>query len=616
MTSDKPTNLHDEDPPSRVFDETRPSMLANSAPTPESETLAPDAEPEPVTIEPTEPQVSFETATFATDTSTEPAPTTEPQIDAPTAIVPPDDSAPETDAGVEAAPIEPQTVAPIPAPIAPELLKEFAATQQPANAEPTAPTAPAENPALSLRFEPAPDAPFQSSVTIGVRYDAPNARVFYTLDGTLPDQTSTPYTAEKILLTESTTLSARAFASESVGAVQSADYIVKKPLWQELEPADQSDQTEHKASRNWSAPDGWQSGAASVRGKLHAHRALWREDAFALGDVGDWSIAIVSDGAGSAPLSRVGSRVACEAALNSLQTSLGALETLSDEANALQQTDLPRVREALMRAATDALDAIRAQADERARPLSAFAATLLILVRRAWNEAQLCASLQVGDGAIALDCGSGLKMLGDADHGQHSSETRFLTTGGIEASLASRVKFSLPADLRATLVVSDGVSDDYFPEDKRLIEVFDAVMPLAQNADDAGAALLEWLGYEKKGSSDDRTLVLSWPGTAIGEVGSTDADSVEIAAVSGEMEEAGLPPSSNRDDGETGEAKAMSGSEKEATAMAAGLTPPSNLEAEPQTRLEEGGSPAPSEPPTTNAIPAESPESTEPTDGS
>ena len=105
-------------------------------------------------------------------------------------------------------------------------------------------------------------------------------------------------------------------------------------------------------------------------------------------------------------------------------------------------------------------------------------------------------------------------MLGEADHGQHSSETRFLTTGGMEADFANRVKFSLPQDLRATLLVTDGVSDDYFPEDKRLGEVFDAVKPLVQNAPDAAAALLSWLGYEKKGSSDDRTLILSWPRSA------------------------------------------------------------------------------------------------------
>ena len=378
-------------------------------------------------------------------------------------------------------------------------------------------------------------------MTVGIRGGVAEARIFYTLDGTAPDENSTLYTPEKILLTQSATLSACAVAARARGPICSADYIVSKPLWQENEPADQTDPTKHKESANLSAPDHWQTGAASVRGKLHAHRALWREDAFALGNAentaGSWSICIVSDGAGSAPLSRVGSNIACQIALGDAMGSLGEIEAWSDDINA----DLPRIKAALVGAAKAALQALRDEAAARNQPLSAFAATLLILVRRALGEAQLCAALQVGDGAIALDCASGLKLLGAADHGQHSSETRFLTTSGIEDDFANRVKFSLPQDLRATLVVSDGVSDDYFPEDKRLTEVFEAAMPLTQNADDAGAALLEWLGYEKKGSSDDRTIVLSWPAA------NSAVDALEAELGEAENKAAGLAPSSKQE---------------------------------------------------------------------
>ena len=631
MLPDSPTPTpHDEDAPSRIFDETRPSTLNRTIPTTEAE-LPPALR----------------------DEASEAQPLIEP------------DNVPEVV-------IEPDAL------VAPELLEEFAATQQPAATEapaatpnqppaaielansteqpvapaPIAPTPPAENPALALTFAPAPDAPFQSSVTVGIRCDAPDARIHYTLDGSLPDQTSTLYTPEKILLTQSATLSARAFAGEKSGPTNSADYIVKKPLWQENEPADPTDKTEHKWSENASAPDGWQTGAASVRGKLHAHRALWREDAFALGNVGAWSVIAVSDGAGSAPLSRVGSRIACDHALQSLQASLGQLDQLSDDAQTLAADDLPKLRNALIGAATDALAALNQEAQTRSQPLSAFAATLLILVRRAWNDKQLCAAIQIGDGAIALDCQSGLKMLGEADHGQHSSETRFLTTSGIEASLASRVKFSLPDDLRATLVVSDGVSDDYFPEDKRLPELFDAVKPLAQNADDAGKALSEWLGYEKKGSSDDRTLVLSWPGTAIGQVGNTNDDSTnadsagtdsagtdsagtdsagtdsagtdsagtdsgsdeEPALTNGSFDGAGLASSSNRGDDEISETETASNSET--NTMQAELPPSVAVDAEPETRLEEGASPAPSELPVMDASSLDETDATEPTDGS
>ena len=75
----------------------------------------------------------------------------------------------------------------------------------------------------------------------------------------------------------------------------------------------------------------------------------------------------------------------------------------------------------------------------------------------------------------------------------------------------------------------DGVSDDFFPEDKRLIELFSGnpikelktkkgeplwgvlhrEKGVTRNPED-GKALLEWLQYEKRGSSDDRTLILMY----------------------------------------------------------------------------------------------------------
>ncbi len=492
-----------------IFAETRASTLIPQTPTSGSQTLVPT----PETLDSTEPQ-SGETIVAPepndSETATLPAP-----------------SAPINEPNLQPVTIEATT---------PQVSFDTPAAPV-ANAAEPAPLPNAVDAALALTFAPAPDAPFQSSVTVGIRSHVEGARIFYTLDGTAPDETSTPYSPEKILLTQSATLSARAYVADKSGPICSADYVVSKPLWQENEPADRSDETPHKTSENQSAPDSWRLAAASVRGKLHAHRALWREDSFSLGNANQWSIVIVSDGAGSAPLSRVGSRLACEKSLENLRASLGAIETLSDDINA----DLPRIKAALISAAQSALQAIRDEAATRNQPINVFAATLLILVRRAVGEAQLCAALQVGDGAIALDCASGLKLLGAADHGQHSSETRFLTTNGMEEDFANRVKFSLPTDLRATLVVSDGVSDDYFPEDKRLNEVFDAVMPLAQNADDAGAALLNWLGYEKKGSSDDRTLVLSWP-----------AEPDAVAALEAELtqsstdEMAGLAPSSKQ----------------------------------------------------------------------
>jgi serine/threonine protein phosphatase PrpC len=382
--------------------------------------------------------------------------------------------------------------------------------------EPTpAPEIPEPNPALILSFSPPPDVPFQSSLTLGLSCPSPTAKIHYALGAANVDDEGIPYEAkDKILLTQSTLVSARAYENGECGPVLSGKFEIKKPLWQELEPADQTDATPHKLGDNGVTVDGWKVSAGSVRGKLHAHRALWREDSFGFstaphGD-GLWQILAVSDGAGSAPLSRVGSKIACDTVIAALENSLGELSPFSMERDELAKNDLPALRAALTLAASAALEAIRVEAESRGKPLSAFAATLLVLVRREWNGSQLFASIQVGDGAIALRDEASLTILGVADHGQHSSETRFLTTGGIEAEFASRVQFSIKSNASVFALMSDGVSDDYFPGDKRLGEVLDAVLPTLQSADDGGSALVSWLGYEKKGSSDDRTLLVGW----------------------------------------------------------------------------------------------------------
>src|SRR5262249_30498151 len=110
------------------------------------------------------------------------------------------------------------------------------------------------------------------------------------------------------------------------------------------------------------------------------------------------------------------------------------------------------------------------------------------------------------------------------DHGDYSSETRFLTTPGIEYEFDQRVRFCCKKGVRCLAIMCDGVSDDFFPEDKRLIELFTGnpiqdlkgrsgepvygVLKAVLNKPDKAKALLDWLRYEKKQSSDDRTLLL------------------------------------------------------------------------------------------------------------
>ena len=287
--------------------------------------------------------------------------------------------------------------------------------------------------------------------------------------------------------------------------------------WGVREPADRSDPAPHEECVFVRREGPWRLLAASVRGKYHAHAGLWRDDAFAWGSAGPWTVLVVADGAGSAPLSRVASAVACAEGVRALKEKTADLPPGPEAAE--------RLRAALAAAVIRAREAVRSEAEKRGRPEREFHTTCLLVVHAAAPEADVVAALQVGDGAVGLYHDDGTCMiLGEADHGTYASETRFLTTPRIDEGLERRAVVAVRAGVRAVAVMTDGVADDFFPEKTRLAELFgaDAVRGLAAArggptpgvlrgpARDPreGQALVEWLRYEKRGSSDDRTLIL------------------------------------------------------------------------------------------------------------
>jgi hypothetical protein len=302
--------------------------------------------------------------------------------------------------------------------------------------------------------------------------------------------------------------------------------------WQVLEPPDGSDSVPHQQWQQVRCNATWTLLAASVRGRLHAHQALWRDDAFAWAAAGEWTCLAVADGAGSAPLARVGARLASEEGARSLAAVLAGWRPQPGADGVPTQEDLHRLRAALTGAARQARDAIDAEAGKRGCPARDFSTTCLLLAHIPFAGADLVGALQVGDGAIGLYTGSGAcRVLGEADHGAYSSETRFLTTPGIDEELEQRTAFALPQGLLALAMMTDGVADDFFPEAERLLALFEGDpaldletpqgRPLRGVLYDAladprqGEALAEWLQYQKRGSSDDRTLLLLYrPGAA------------------------------------------------------------------------------------------------------
>lgn len=292
----------------------------------------------------------------------------------------------------------------------------------------------------------------------------------------------------------------------------------RKGAWLCLEPEDTTDPVPHSAADSIHC-EGVSLVGVSVRGRLHAHRGRWREDAFALGRADAWAVACVADGAGSRPLARVGAQVAAQAALTAFQqVSDGDPEDAS-----VQKHLCARLTNSMLAAR----EALEKEAEMRTCDISDLGTTLLVAAFARTPPADLLGWIGLGDGLIAAKTIDGVsKVLHDEDHGTYAGETRFITSRDFSASVTGRAQaIAFPQGLRAVVLSTDGVADDFFPVAERVTELFDAdAIPRLKDPDGAplpgllpllvGEAesptdrLLHWLAYEARGSDDDRSLVL------------------------------------------------------------------------------------------------------------
>ncbi len=266
--------------------------------------------------------------------------------------------------------------------------------------------------------------------------------------------------------------------------------------------------------------------AAAVRGRGHKQDAVFCDDSFDFLEVAGWRVVIVSDGAGSAPFSRVGSDLACKSARASLESGL-VLADLSahhlDEANlgVIQQTPeldpfLARACEAMAKAFLAAHQSIqswvsqqneaahekssvrlwvdnkyRGTEKEQARldpekndlPLRvlekdchctllivAYSTVLLKKSDGTQREMGLSLSSAVGDGMTVVfrrtNVSNNVLPLMSPDIGEFSGQTQFIdgfTTSAESFKARRRLLFvGAHSDIIAVAAMTDGVADDYY----------------------------------------------------------------------------------------------------------------------------------------------------------
>lgn len=306
-----------------------------------------------------------------------------------------------------------------------------------------------------------------------------------------------------------------------------------KSLWKNI-PSDKGRDDEWKKQNYWK-PDN--TGifqplgdkhivVASKRGRSHANVGSFRDDDFAVKDFGNtgWSIVCVADGAGSAKLSRQGSKIACDGIVdffietlndavlkeiddivkkyhhisnavpasieirpqdekpgiepvipsNEIQVNAGPGDTdsenskaeLSDPTHEIQKELKLFLYNNLGKAAFSVHKRIEAFATEKGAQIKDFHSTLIFALFKKYEFGYAVLSFGVGDCPIGLlnKEMTELKLMNWLDVGEFGGGTRFITMPEIFSSdkFPTRFGFKLIEDFSYLMLMTDGIYDPKF----------------------------------------------------------------------------------------------------------------------------------------------------------
>lgn len=278
---------------------------------------------------------------------------------------------------------------------------------------------------------------------------------------------------------------------------------------------------------------------ASKRGRSHANVGSFRDDHFASEyfEKTGWSIVCVADGAGSAKLSRQGSKLACEGIISYFAEHFTeeAAAKFNDLVLAQQQgsdSDTQKklslfLYDTLGKAALSVHKKIEAFANKAEASLKDFHTTLIFTLFKKYPFGYAILTFGVGDCPIGLlnkDL-SAVKLMNWLDVGEFGGGTRFITMPEIFSSdkFATRFGFTIIEDFSYLVLMTDGIYDAKFVVEANLekLEKWTEFMNDlgGNNADDIRVdfnpnnkeitnQLSTWMDFWSAGNHDDRTLAI------------------------------------------------------------------------------------------------------------
>jgi serine/threonine protein phosphatase PrpC len=278
---------------------------------------------------------------------------------------------------------------------------------------------------------------------------------------------------------------------------------------------------------------------ASKRGRSHANVGSFRDDDFAFKNINEtgWSVLSVSDGAGSASLSRQGSKISCELVLTYFEevfTEEYLKEFDQNLLNHYHKSDeesskkISRfVYDNLSKAAWYVHKELEKFATKLEKPLKDLHATLIFTLVKKYDFGYAILTFGVGDcpiGLINKDL-TEIKLMNWLDVGEFGGGTRFITMPEIFQSdkFSTRFGFKLVDDFSYLMLMTDGIYDPKFVVEANLekIEKWNEFLEDLQGKNEdnfkvdlslenaeIASQLSTWMDFWNPGEHDDRTLAI------------------------------------------------------------------------------------------------------------
>lgn len=292
---------------------------------------------------------------------------------------------------------------------------------------------------------------------------------------------------------------------------------------------------------------------SSKRGRSHGKEGTSRDDDFSFKyfEKTDWSLVVVSDGAGSAYLARAGSKIACDAVVEYFEINNDSeqeikLEILIDEYN--QNKSIEKLEEIkklskynLWQASIFVHTKLKEFAEQtfltnpelfnnpKAKTnLEYFHSTLIFSLFKKYEFGYLIQTFGVGDCPIAVmnTDKTETTLLNWLDVGEYGGGTRFITQPDIfqkQEVMATRFNLQIIEDFSYLFLMTDGIYDAKFVVEANLekhekwMEFLNDLngendenckVDFNKDNNEIANQLSKWMDFWSAGNHDDRTLAI------------------------------------------------------------------------------------------------------------